>query len=150
MIVGHSLLLTNLITSLLVLYQQSTYFESLDSTVSRLKPILSKIAVKNTIVVMVCNFGQSALLVNFVCAAKAKGYDISNVLLFATDEETLKLGKGLGLATFYDEAVSGKIYFYCSFSDTGSQSYHSICLRLYRIFLHFHQKKQIVMVTELL
>lgn len=80
-----------------------TYLETLDDTVKELKPIVKRIARRNTVVVMVVNFGQSTLLTNFVCSSKAKGFDISNVLLFATDEKTLELAKGLGLATYYDE-----------------------------------------------
>ena len=83
-----------------------TYLETLDDTVKELKPIVKRIARRNTVVVMVVNFGQSTLLTNFVCSSKAKGFDISNVLLFATDEKTLELAKGLGLATYYDEKVS--------------------------------------------
>ena len=58
------------------------------------------------IIVMTCNMGQSELLMNFVCNAKAKGLDVSNVLVFPTDQETKDLAEGLGLATFYDEKVS--------------------------------------------
>ena len=61
---------------------------------------------KNTIIVMTCNMGQSELLVNFVCNAHSKGYDLSNVLVFPTDQSTKELAEGLGLATFYDEKVS--------------------------------------------
>jgi hypothetical protein len=42
---------------------------------------------------------------NFVCNAKAKGLDVSNVLVFPTDQETKDLAEGMGLATFYDEKV---------------------------------------------
>ena len=50
---------------------------------------------------MVCNFGQSELLANFICSAKARKIDISSVLLFATDNETYLLAKSLGI-TAYD------------------------------------------------
>ena len=43
---------------------------------------------------------------NFVCAARARGLDLSPVLVFATDEETKELAEGLGLTSFYDETVS--------------------------------------------
>ena len=49
---------------------------------------------------------QSELLMNFVCSAKARGIDISAVLVFATDEETKELAEGLGLAVFFDRVVS--------------------------------------------
>ena len=57
------------------------------------------------VIVMVCNLGQSELLLNFVCAAKSRGIDLSAVLVFATDTETKELAEGLGLTAFYDEVV---------------------------------------------
>jgi hypothetical protein len=63
----------------------------------------------NTVIVMVCNTGQSDLLINFICSARARGFgDVVNekVLVFATDEGMLKIARGLGLNAFYDEEVS--------------------------------------------
>jgi hypothetical protein len=57
-------------------------------------------------VVMVCNHGQSELLMNFVCAANARKLDLSAVLVFATDEETKDIAEGLGLTAFFDKMVS--------------------------------------------
>jgi hypothetical protein len=34
-----------------------------------------------TVVVMTCNHGQSELLLNFVCSTKARGFDLTNVLV---------------------------------------------------------------------
>ncbi len=82
-----------------------TYLDTLDDVLSRLKPIAEKVSKDNTIIVMTCNMGQSELLMNFVCSAKAKGLDVGNVLVFPTDVETKELAEGLGLATFYDEKV---------------------------------------------
>ena len=70
-----------------------------------LKPIAEKVAKQNTVVTMVCNFGQSELLLNFVCAAKSRGLDISSILIFATDEETKELAEGIGLTVFFDKTV---------------------------------------------
>jgi hypothetical protein len=81
------------------------YFGSFDEKIVALKAVAEKVAVKNTIIVMTCNMGQSELLMNFVCNAKSKGLDVSNVLVFPTDQETKDLAEGLGLATFYDEEV---------------------------------------------
>lgn len=77
------------------------YLTRLPSILNRLTPI-ARIAAGNgkTVVVMVCNFGQSELLFNFVCSAKARNLDLSQVLLFATDDETAALGKELGLNIF--------------------------------------------------
>jgi hypothetical protein len=55
---------------------------------------------------MVCNHGQSELLMNFVCAAHARNLDLSAVLVFATDEETKDIAEGLGLTAFFDKTVS--------------------------------------------
>ena len=83
------------------------YFESYDEAIKELKPLLQKVATpKNTVTVMVSNFGQSELLINFVCAAKSRNLDISSVIVFATDTETKKLAEGLGLVAFYDKWVS--------------------------------------------
>lgn len=85
----------------------STYLENLATLKATLKPMLEKIAIKNTIIVMVCNFGQSALLMNFVCSSKSRGFDLSNVLVFATDRDTLMLAESLGLTAYLDEKNFG-------------------------------------------
>ena len=54
---------------------------------------------------MVVNRGQAELLMNFVCNAKAKNLDTSQVLLFATDSESKDLAEGLGLTVFFDQTV---------------------------------------------
>lgn len=82
------------------------YLNSLDDVLAELKPIVNKISVKNTVIVMVCNFGQSELLLNFACSTRARGFDISNVLVFATDEETKELAESVGLAAYFDKRVS--------------------------------------------
>ena len=79
-----------------------TYLATLPDVLESLKLVAAKVAKDNTIIVMVCNHGQSELLMNFVCNAKSKGLDISQVLLFATDLETKALAEGLGIAAFYD------------------------------------------------
>ena len=86
-----------------------TYLDTVDDVLKRLSPIAAKVGganKDNTIIVMTCNMGQSELLMNFVCNAKAKGFDLDSVLVFPTDVETKDLAEGLGLATFYDEKVS--------------------------------------------
>jgi len=80
-----------------------SYFNHLDEVIAELKPIAESVARKNTIIVMTCNMGQSELLMNFVCNARAKKLDISNILVFPTDTDTKELAEGLGLATFYDK-----------------------------------------------
>jgi Nucleotide-diphospho-sugar transferase len=61
----------------------------------------------NAFIVMVCNLGQSALLHNFICNAKAKNIDLSRVVVFATDEATKTLCEGLGITVFYDKSIFG-------------------------------------------
>jgi hypothetical protein len=80
-----------------------TYLATLPDVLDSLKPIAEQVAKDNTVIVMVCNHGQSELLMNFACNAKSKGLDISQVLLFATDLETKALAEGLGITAFYDE-----------------------------------------------
>ena len=92
----------------------STYIDSLDDVLSKLDPIAQKVAShneNNAVIVMVCNFGQSELLLNFVCNAQRKGLGdvLKNVLLFATDNETKELAESLGLATFFDEQNFGRM-----------------------------------------
>ena len=86
-----------------------SYFKTFDEVTKELKPLLEKVATpKNTVTIMVSNFGQSELLINFVCAAKSRGHDISSIIVFATDPETKELAEGLGLVAFYDKWVSSK------------------------------------------
>jgi hypothetical protein len=81
------------------------YLSNLKATLAKLKPIAAKVARDKTIVVLVCNLGQSELLMNFICSSKARGFDLSNVLVFATDVETQKIAEALGVTTFYDSVV---------------------------------------------
>ena len=78
------------------------YLSSMDELKKNLKPMLEKIARDNSIVVAVCNLGQASLLMNFVCNARSKGFDISNLLVFATDQETLTLCQSMDLNCYYD------------------------------------------------
>ncbi|KAG7351408.1 nucleotide-diphospho-sugar transferase [Nitzschia inconspicua] len=92
------------------------YLSNLDRVVHDLQRILRVQKKKsrgpdqsNAFIVMVCNLGQSELLHNFVCNAKAKGIDLSRVIVFATDEATLNLCKGLGINAYYDKEIFGEI-----------------------------------------
>lgn len=85
------------------------YVNSIDSVIHELKPIARGMKRKNTVITMVCNKGQATLMMNFVCSAKAKGFDISNVLVFATDEETLDLANGMGLTAYSLQKILGKM-----------------------------------------
>ncbi|CAB9496552.1 Nucleotide-diphospho-sugar transferase [Seminavis robusta] len=85
------------------------YLDSVDDVLNELRPIVNRIKIKNTVIVMVCNHGQSELLVNFACSTHARGLDISNIIVFATDEETKELAESVGLAAYYDERNFGEI-----------------------------------------
>ena len=76
------------------------YLQKLPGTLERLRPLAAQVAVDNTMVVMVCNLGQSELLMNFVCAARARKLPLDRVLLFATDADTYRLAQSLGIAAF--------------------------------------------------
>ena len=82
-----------------------TFLQNADSILDDLRPIMKKVARNNAVVVMTCNHGQSALLMNFACSAQRRGFDLGNILVFPTDIETKELAEGLGLATYYDEKV---------------------------------------------
>ena len=86
-----------------------TYLNEIDGIRLRLKQTLEKIKNTKTIVIMTCNFGQSELLMNFVCSARARGFDLHNLLVFPTDEETRDLAEGMGLLTFYEEKLMASI-----------------------------------------
>eukprot|EP00804_Cyclotella_cryptica_P011471 CCRYP_016396-RA/>CCRYP_016396-RA protein AED:0.26 eAED:0.26 QI:45/1/1/1/0.55/0.6/10/2293/648 len=90
-----------------------TYFDQLDETTQILKPMAGSCAGEdNTVIVMVCNTGQSDLLINFVCSADSRGFgDIvrEKVLLFATDQGMLDIALGLGMKAFYNEKIFEKM-----------------------------------------
>lgn len=90
-----------------------TYFDQLDGTIEILKPKAASCAGDdNTVIVMVCNTGQSDLLINFVCSADARGFgDVvrEKVLLFATDQGMLDIALGLGMKAFYNEKIFEKV-----------------------------------------
>jgi hypothetical protein len=92
----------------------TTYLQNLESTLEALKPVAERAAAGNSgraIVVMVCNHGQSELLMNFACSSRARGFNITSVLVFATDEETKELAEGLGMNVFFDEKVGTALSF---------------------------------------
>ena len=89
----------------------SRYFDTVDEVLAELKPKLESIAIQNTVIVMVCNFGQSELLMNFVCSATKNNLDTRNIIVFTTDQETTDLVEALGLTAFYDERVRSIIIY---------------------------------------
>lgn len=79
------------------------YLASIDSVLEELRPLAERAVRNNTLVVMFSNHGQSELIINFCCSARARSLDLSAVLVFATDIETKELLDGLGLTVFYDK-----------------------------------------------
>ncbi len=87
-----------------------TYFTILDELLEQLRTITKPIvSAKNTIIVMVCNHGQSELLMNFVCTAQRRNLTISNAIVFATDQATYDLAISMGLAAYYEERVCNRL-----------------------------------------
>lgn len=86
------------------------YFDSLDAVLAELKVILRRIAdPNNTVIVMVCNFGQSELLMNFLCQARARALDVSNLIVFATDRETHDAVTAMGVTAYHDTRNFGDL-----------------------------------------
>jgi hypothetical protein len=82
------------------------YMAGFEESLAKLKPLVEKVATKDrTVTVMVANFGQSELLVNFVCAARSRNLDTSSILVFATDNDVKDIAEQLGLTAFFDERV---------------------------------------------
>lgn len=97
-------------TTLLFWKTLQKYLASLDDTLEKLKPVVEKIAFQNSVVVLVCNLGQSALLLNFLCSAQRRGFDTSAILVFATDQETYDLVTAMGgVVVFHDESIFGEM-----------------------------------------
>lgn len=89
------------------------YLAALDNVNRELKAILQRIHRDHTVIVMVCNFGQSELLLNFLCQAWARTFDIGNLLVFAMDQETHDMVADMGVAVYYDKRVGVHSSFVC-------------------------------------
>jgi Nucleotide-diphospho-sugar transferase len=91
------------------------YLKNLKPILRDLQPFLKRVMdqyhnpTSNTLVVLTCNKGQSVLFQNFVCNSRAKGMDLGNVVMFATDEYTLQLSQELGIAAWYDPIIFGNM-----------------------------------------
>lgn len=87
------------------------FLENKDRVLKDLKKLLAdrNVVRENTVVVLTVNAGQSELLSNFICAARSRGLDTGNILVFPTDEVSYKLAQGLGVATYYDEKNLGAL-----------------------------------------
>jgi len=97
------------------------YIDQLETSLENLRPLVKEAVNKhkkdkatskgmkksNIVVVLVCNKGQAHLFHNFVCNARAKGLDLSRIVMFATDTYTANLSKDLGIPAVYDEKIFG-------------------------------------------
>lgn len=80
----------------------SNYSSYLSTTLENLKPIADSLSESaKPIVVMVCNEGHAELLLNFICASRNVGVDLSKYLVFATDENTEMMVKSWGLSVVH-------------------------------------------------
>ncbi|KAL9191433.1 hypothetical protein ACHAXT_001139 [Thalassiosira profunda] len=90
-----------------------TYFARLEDTINKLTPLAKEAAGSdNTVIVMVCNTGQSDLLINFICSSQARGFgDVvkEKLIVFATDQGVFDIAQGLGVKAFYDEKIFEKM-----------------------------------------
>ena len=84
----------------------SVYFNAIDDLTEKLEKLLLNIHKNKTVIVMVVNSGHVSLLTNFVCSCRSRSFDITNLIVFATDEEAVKKASDLNLTSFYDERVS--------------------------------------------
>ena len=91
-------------TKLFFKYLQN-YLNSVDTVLQELRAILPNIAIDNQVVIMMCNYGQAVLLNNFICTAQARNINLSNLIVFTTDQETTDLVTSFGLTTYYDQGV---------------------------------------------
>ncbi len=82
------------------------YLLAVDTVLEELRPILSKIAIDNQVVVTFTNYGQAVLLNNFICTAQARNINLSNLIVFTTDQETTDMVASYGLTAYYDQGVS--------------------------------------------
>lgn len=81
------------------------YLENIEDILDQLKQILISThpngSKNNDIIVLTGNFGQSTLLINFVCNARAHKIDLSKVVVFPTDNKMLDVAQNLGLNVFH-------------------------------------------------
>jgi hypothetical protein len=96
------------------------YLSIYEEVLEELKPLAEKVAastvLKRTVTVMVCNERHLELLMNYCCAAKAIGMDLSSILLFAVDSGTRRTAELLGLTAYYHPQLF-------SFLDGGDAEY---------------------------
>jgi len=88
-----------------------TFLENVDAILAELKDLLRRrdVVRDNTVVVMTVNSGQKELFANFICAARSRGFDTGNMLVFPTDEASHNLAQGLGVATYFDRQSFGAL-----------------------------------------
>ena len=78
-----------------------------DELLAEILPMIARIAVNKKVIFMITNAGQSTIFLNFVCAAKSRGLDISKILVFVLDKESKDLVERLGMAAYYNEKFFG-------------------------------------------
>ena len=91
-----------------------TFLTHLDDALHTLKPMVERAVAsssrRNTaVVVMTCNAGYLPLLLNFVCASRARALDLSQLLVFATDQASYDAASSWGLTVFFTETIFGSL-----------------------------------------
>jgi hypothetical protein len=108
-----------------ILYQ---YLSNVETVLNELRPLLQSIVDpvkhRSTVIIMVCNFGQSELLLNFVCSARRRHLDLANLLVFATDSETAELVTALGITVYYDHRVRVAFMYCVDFAIISTRSHN--------------------------
>jgi len=82
---------------------------NIDQVATELRPILERINRDNAVIIMTLNSGIVSFLINFVCSARSRGFDLRSVLVFATDDESFEWATRLGLEAYRMESLLGKI-----------------------------------------
>jgi hypothetical protein len=80
------------------------YLARQQETLQRLAPVVQLATggrgTGRTVVVMLVNRGQSSLFQNFVCSARSRDLDLSNVVLFATDPDAAEIARAMNVRVF--------------------------------------------------
>jgi len=85
------------------------YLNNIDDTLEELKPILERISRNNAVVAMTANMGYMPMIMNFVCFARSRNIDLSNVLIFTTDKESADVIRQMGMNAFHTEKILGEL-----------------------------------------
>jgi hypothetical protein len=126
------------------------YLNAVDTVLQELRTILSNIAIDNQVIIMMCNYGQAVLLNNFICTAQARNINLSNLIVFTTDQETTDLVTSFGLTAYFDQGVRILYTFYRCGIDHASRSatnpnllsLSNFCFSLFSVLVNTPRQRQ--------